>query len=188
MKEKISFVLKLINALFDKNKKFSLLKQKFDCFIDSKAEFNYDAIEDLKISSNVYFSAYCFVTVVNRDKSNPISKLYIGENTSFGEFCDIRAAGGIISIGKDCLIAQNVRLIVANHVIEKNILIRENKWDETKNSIVIGNDVWIGCNAVILPGVKIGDGAVIGAGSIVTRNVLANTIVGGNPAKFLKNR
>jgi len=52
----------------------------------------------------------------------------------------------------------------------------------------IGNDVWIGCNAVILPGVHLGDGAVIAAGSVVTKSIPNFAIVGGNPAKFIKWR
>ena len=53
---------------------------------------------------------------------------------------------------------------------------------------IIGNDVWIGHNVIVLPGVKIGDGAVIAAGSIVTKNVNPYAIVVGNPAKHIKNR
>ena len=53
--------------------------------------------------------------------------------------------------------------------------------------IVIGNDVWIGANAVILPGVTIGNHSVVAAGAVVTKDVPANTMVGGVPAKFIKN-
>jgi acetyltransferase-like isoleucine patch superfamily enzyme len=58
----------------------------------------------------------------------------------------------------------------------------------TKGDVIIGNDVWIGLNTIILSGVEIGDGAVVGAGSIVTKNVDPYTIVGGNPAKLIKRR
>jgi acetyltransferase-like isoleucine patch superfamily enzyme len=58
----------------------------------------------------------------------------------------------------------------------------------TKGSVFIGNDVWIGCNTVILSGVTIGDGAVVAAGSIVTKDVAPYAIVGGNPAKLIKYR
>lgn len=56
------------------------------------------------------------------------------------------------------------------------------------DKVVIGNDIWIGAHRVILPGVKIGDGAIIGAGSIVTRDVESYSIVAGNPAKLLRWR
>jgi putative colanic acid biosynthesis acetyltransferase WcaF len=54
--------------------------------------------------------------------------------------------------------------------------------------IMIGSDVFIGAKALVLPGVTVGDGAVIGAGSVVTKDVAPWTIVGGNPAKFIKER
>ena len=54
--------------------------------------------------------------------------------------------------------------------------------------VVIGNDVWIGGRVIILPGVKIGDGAIVGAGSVVTRDVSEYDIVAGNPARVIKNR
>nr|WP_278850195.1 CatB-related O-acetyltransferase [Thomasclavelia spiroformis] len=57
-----------------------------------------------------------------------------------------------------------------------------------KGDIVIGNDVWIGKESVIMPGVKIGDGAIIGAYSVVTKDVEPYSVVGGNPAKLIKKR
>lgn len=57
-----------------------------------------------------------------------------------------------------------------------------------KGDIVIGNDVWIGRESVIMPGIKIGDGAIIAAYSVVAKNVPAYTVYGGNPAKFIKKR
>ena len=58
----------------------------------------------------------------------------------------------------------------------------------TIRPVRIGNDVWIGANCTILPGVSIGDGAVIGAGSVVTRSVASQTIVAGSPARLLRQR
>ena len=59
---------------------------------------------------------------------------------------------------------------------------------QNRGDTVVGNDVWIGMNVVLMPGVKIGDGAIIGANSVVTKNVEPYTVVGGNPATIIKKR
>lgn len=60
--------------------------------------------------------------------------------------------------------------------------------DDYKKTVVIGNDVWIGSNAIVLQGVTIGDGAVVAAGAVVTKDVPSYTVVGGVPAKVIKKR
>ena len=72
--------------------------------------------------------------------------------------------------------------------INKEALIVEQEWDSEKAGIIVGDDVWIGANATILPGVKIGKGAVIGAGSVVTKDVKEYAIVAGVPAKHVRYR
>ena len=57
-----------------------------------------------------------------------------------------------------------------------------------KGDTVVGNDVWLGRECVVMPGVKIGDGAIVAAYSVVTRDVAPYTVAGGNPARFIKNR
>ncbi|MTI29482.1 CatB-related O-acetyltransferase, partial [Xanthovirga aplysinae] len=105
-------------------------------------------------------------------------------------------------IGKFCMIASGVTFIMngANHLTESissyPFAIFGNGWDKamegkaypTKGDTEIGNDVWIGYNATIMPGVKIGDGAIIGSNSTVVKDVEPYTIVGGNPAKDIKKR
>ena len=110
--------------------------------------------------------------------------------------------GDKLIIGKFCQIAAGVDFIMngANHqmnaVSTYPFYIMEG-WDEEvppleelpiKGDTVIGNDVWIGQNAVILPGVKIGDGAIIGLNSVVTKDVPPYTIVAGNPAREIRKR
>ncbi len=90
--------------------------------------------------------------------------------------------GGIISIGHDCLIGPNVQIISVYH--DKNAARRLDKVNFAQN-VTIGNNVWIGAGAIILPGVSIGHNAIIGAGSIVTKDVSENTTVVGNPAKVI---
>ncbi len=188
MFKKIIFYITFLNENYHKRTKIKILRFRFKCFIDYSSTFYFDSIDDLILEKGVYFSAHCVVNVINKNKINPISRLKIGENSSFGEFCDLRAAGGSIIIGNNCLFAQNVKVVAANHLTNKNKLIRLNNWDETNNQVEIGDDVWIGCSSIILPGVKIGDGAIIGAGSVVTKEVEPYTIVAGNPAKFIKER
>ncbi len=107
----------------------------------------------------------------------------IGKNNSFGGNVKITAYSPV-EIGNDCMFAFGVIINTATH--DHNVE-KMNTTFITK-PIKIGSNVWCGTNSIILPGVCIGDGAVIGAGSVVTKNVPANVIVGGIPAKFIKNR
>ncbi|QIV94460.1 CatB-related O-acetyltransferase [Allofrancisella frigidaquae] len=108
--------------------------------------------------------------------------------------------GDKLIIGKFCQIAANVRFIMngANHAIKGfstfPFAAFGNSWKDiplssiSKGDTVIGNDVWIGYDALIMPGVKIGDGAIVASGSVVTRDVEPYLIVGGNPAKLIRKR
>ncbi|WP_378952058.1 CatB-related O-acetyltransferase [Mesorhizobium sp. ANAO-SY3R2] len=104
-----------------------------------------------------------------------------------------------VSIGAFCSIAREVLFMCqGNHPTHtaatypfQNKRFKTQAIDEylqTNGPIVVGNDVWIGARAIIMSGVTIGDGAVVAAGSIVTKDVAAYTIVGGNPAKFIRRR
>lgn len=107
------------------------------------------------------------------------------------------------NIGKYCSIAKNCKLGLGTHTLnflstspifteKKNALgiewIQKDAIETSFKPVTIGNDVWIGENAVILGGISIGDGAVIGAGAIVTKEVPPYTIVGGVPAKKIRSR
>lgn len=121
-------------------------------------------------------------------KSENISNLIIGNMTYIGDHNNIRASGGDIIIGNYCLISQNITMVASNHSFKKNELIYLQAWDKTKTGITIEDDVWIGANSVILPGVTLHKGCIVAAGSIVNKSVLANTIVGGVPAKLISTR
>lgn len=110
--------------------------------------------------------------------------------------------GDRLIIGKFCQIAAGVTFIMngANHQMNSATTYPfyiMNGWTQTlptkedlpiKDDTVIGNDVWIGQNATLLPGVHVGDGAIIGLGSLVSRDVEPYTIVAGNPAKPIRKR
>lgn len=169
-------------------KEINELRAKYRCYISYKCNLSYDFIKDLHLSEGVYISDYVNLIVVNKDRNNPNASLTIGKKTTVGEFSDLRAGGGKITIGSYCRIAQNVSIVAANHLVSRDKLIMENDWDTEKNFIEIGNDVWIGCQTIILPGVEIGEGAVIGAGSVVIKDVEPYCIVAGNPAHKIKER
>jgi len=110
-------------------------------------------------------------------------KITIGDNFYMNAGCHIL---GDITIGNDVMIGPKTIIWGRDHGIKKSRLMREQ--EHKKEPIVIGNDVWIGANVTIVKGVNIATGAVIGAGSVVTKNVPEYAIVVGNPAKIVKYR
>ncbi len=109
----------------------------------------------------------------------------IGSGTFIGSGCEFNAIESI-RIGRDCLIASGSRFIDHNHGTATGTAMKLQP--ETSSPIQLGDDVWIGVNSVVLKGVTIGDGAIIAAGSIVTKSVEPYTIVAGVPAKFIRAR
>ncbi len=105
----------------------------------------------------------------------------VGKNVFINSGCKFQDQGGI-TIGDDTLIGHNVVLATLNHGIAP-----EERHDLFPAPIHIGKNVWIGANAVVLPGVAIGDHAVIAAGAVVTKDVPANAVVGGIPAKVIRS-
>ncbi|WP_293302834.1 acyltransferase [Pedobacter sp. UBA4863] len=110
----------------------------------------------------------------------------IGENFFANYNSCIYADSNSIVIGNDCLVGPDVLIINTNHGVKSGELIRNQP--NISKDITIGNDVWIGAKSVILAGVTIGNGAVIAAGSVVNKDIKENSIVGGVPAKFIKER
>lgn len=121
---------------------------------------------------------------VERKAKFPYS-INIGDNSGLGVRCEIN---GRVYIGKDVLMGPDVIMYTVNHKFQdKNIRIIDQGYSEEK-PIYIGNDVWIGRKVIILPGVHIGDGAVIGAGTVVAKDVPPYTVAVGNPMVFKKER
>ncbi len=109
-----------------------------------------------------------------------------GKNIRIGKRCWIQQGctffdRGGITIGNDVFIAPKVNLITINHDSDP-----ENRSATYGRPIVIEDKVWIGINSTILPGVTVGYGSIVGANSVVTHDVSPYTVVGGNPAKFIK--
>lgn len=104
----------------------------------------------------------------------------LGENVFINACCHFQDHGGV-TLGDGCLIGHNVVFATLNHDFNP-----ARRASMTPAPIVLGNNVWVGSNATILQGVTIGDGAVIAAGAVVTKDVPANTVAGGVPAKHIR--
>jgi acetyltransferase-like isoleucine patch superfamily enzyme len=106
--------------------------------------------------------------------------IQIGKNVFINHACTFLDLGGIV-IEDDVLIAPKASIITENHPVNP----KERKMLDLK-PVIIKRNVWIGANATILPGVTVGENSVIAAGAVVSKDVPANTVVGGIPAKIIK--
>ncbi|MDP5172126.1 MAG: CatB-related O-acetyltransferase [Bacteroidia bacterium] len=156
----------------------------------------------------LHYDRLCFLNnIITRPN------IEVGDYTYYDDFEDVHNfeknvkyhfefTGDKLIIGKFCMIASGATFIMngANHLTNAissyPFAIFQNGWEgamdgkeyPSKGDTIIGNDVWIGYKATIMPGVRIGDGAIIGSMAVVTRDVAPYTIVGGNPAQPIKKR
>lgn len=112
------------------------------------------------------------------------SKISIGDRSGIGDRCYLQ---GQIKIGDDVMMAPEVAIIAESHVHGRKD-IPMNVQGVTKAPVEIGDDVWLGFRSIVLPGVKIRNGAIIAAGAVVTKDVQEYTIVAGIPARAIKQR
>lgn len=160
------------------------------------------------INKDVTFSADSIFEGKNNINANTIiSKTKVGFATYIGQNCNFINT----QIGKFCSIANNVKTVVATHPTNKFVsthpaffstnkqagftYVNEQKFEEIKYidkeekvSVLIGNDVWIGENVTIMGGISIGDGSIIGANTLVTKDIEPYTINVGTPSRILKYR
>ncbi len=112
------------------------------------------------------------------------SQIEIGDRSGLG----INSWVDNVSIGDDVMMGPYVMIMSQNHVFDDLTKPMDLQGHAPSKKVIIEDDVWIGARVIILPGRKIGKGAIIGAGAVVTRDVPKYAIVGGNPAKILKYR
>ena len=106
--------------------------------------------------------------------------LTLGKDIFINIGCRFQDTGGI-TIGDGTLIGHGSTLTTLNHAVDP-----DRRADMTPEPIILGRKVWLGASVTILPGVTVGDGAIVGAGAVVTKDVPANAIVAGVPAKLIR--
>jgi acetyltransferase-like isoleucine patch superfamily enzyme len=112
-------------------------------------------------------------------------KITIGNNVFFNYGCQLNSAGGI-QIDDNVLIGPGVTILSANHDIKRDQLMRFGR--AILKQVHVEKNVWLGARCILTPGVIIGEGSVVAAGAVVTKNVPAYKVVGGVPAKIIKDR
>ncbi len=152
---------------------FGIFSNRLSSVTSDKGIFELNNQAEVTIGSNVKVATGCKIYVNGN--------LEIGNNTILNPNT-IVLANHSVKIGNDCAISWNCQLL--DDDIHKVIINGETK--PSKAAIEIGNRVWVGSRAIIMKGVTIGDGAIIAAGSVVTKNVPSKTLVGGAPAKVIK--
>ena len=113
------------------------------------------------------------------------SKLIIGDNSGIGVNCH---CSGKITIGNDVMMGPECIILSRNHAFSRTDIPMRLQGFEEEKECVIGNDVWIGRRVMIMPGVRIGNGCIIAAGAVVTKDVPDYAIVGGVPARIIRFR
>jgi acetyltransferase-like isoleucine patch superfamily enzyme len=151
-------------------------------------DYSYHDLDAIQLGAHV--SVGPFVEIVVR-KTSPRSsvpgRLSLGEGVFIGAGVNLRAAGGEVTIGSHTALAQHTVVVAANHHVRQGLRYLQATWEEARTGVAVGNNVWVSANCVLLPGCRIGDNAVIAAGSVVRGTVPPGEIWGGVPARKLKD-
>jgi len=188
---KIRFWIKSAKGLLLVGKNVRLFYPKnlqvgYNTIIEDGAEINCLSQQGIKLGNRVTIGKYAIIRPSNI-YGGPIGEgLTMGDNSNIGPYNYIGCSGKI-TIGNNVMLAPRVSIYAENHVFDHpELLIRDQGVE--KKEVIIEDDCWIAANSIILAGVTIGQGSVVAAGSVVTENVPAYSVVAGVPAKFIKSR
>ena len=148
------------------------------------------------IKKTLYYSKYKKVgdnSFIDNSCRGFLKNVSVGNNCNISEGCYFNSYLANVDIGNYVVIAPEVMFITGNHKIDTigNYILENKKEADDKEydkDIIIEDDVWIGARVIILKGVTIHEGAVVGAGAVVTKDVPPYSVVGGNPASIIKQR
>jgi acetyltransferase-like isoleucine patch superfamily enzyme len=149
-------------------------------------DYGYHDLDAITIGKDVSVAPFAEILVHKHNRNSTLEgKLIIGDRVIISTGANIRAAGGVISIGEGSAVGQNTVIASGTHAIRPDMARFNTPYDESRSGVSIGKNVWIAANCVVLPGVTIGDDAVISAGSLVSTDVPAAEIWRGVPARKL---
>ena len=131
------------------------------------------------------FIIYAGKNINIQRRANIARRITIGDYSGIGAYSVIQ---GNVTIGEHVMMGPEVYIYTQNHRHDSIDKTMDSQGFEEEKPVIIGNDVWIGSRVTILPGVRIGNGAILGADSVITKDVPDYTIVAGNPAKIVKHR
>lgn len=144
-------------------------------------------VADIGIGARVWVGPHAEILVYRRAAHSAVAgKLVLHDGAVISTGCNLRAAGGRIELGRASALGQHCVLVAANHATATGRPHLMSPWDETRTGVILGDNVWVGANCTLLPGTRIGDSAVIAAGSVVRGAVPAGEIWGGVPARRLR--
>ena len=135
--------------------------------------------------TRILFKCGADVLVLKKSYFGDGSRLSIGDRSYLGLNARL---GGKITLGNDVIMGPEVIMMAVSHEYRSVVIPINQQGGMDEREIIIGDDVWIGTRAVLLPGVKIGSHSIVAAGSIVTKSFPEYSIIGGNPAKLIKCR
>ena len=156
-----------------------------DVFIGSHCYINGLSQKGFQIGHRVHIREYGWIQATSQ-LHDPGVGITIGDDTYIGPYCYLGAGGGI-QMGRQVTLGAHVHILAENHAFQDaSKPIQEQ--GVTRKGVIIEDDVWIGNQVIILDGVRVGRGSVIGAGSVVTHDVLPHNVVAGNPSRVLRTR
>ena len=156
-------------------------KLKFNnSFIRDPLQIDYTSLNNIQISNKVFIDVKSTIRIMDE------CRLLIGEGSYIGPHCHLSGTKNNLIIGKGVLMGPRVYISTTNYKYEDITIAIKNQGYVSKGDVIIGDGSWIGIGSCILSGIKIGKNVVIGANSVVTKNIPSFSVAVGSPAKIVK--